>query len=78
MSVLVWRPISEAKKYAEILVKGGEYEFSAEIFPEWRPATGVALVQWDDFEEAWVGEELEGGAFYYRPTHFITVEDLLK
>lgn len=78
MSILVWRPISEATKDAEILVKGGEYEFSAETFPEWRLATGVALVQWDSLEEMWIGEKSGCGAFYYRPTHFITIEDLLK
>lgn len=69
--------MASAPKDRQLLVKGGEYEFSGETYPEWYPHKGVALVQWNEMDEAWKGEEFEGGTFYYRPTHYITVADLL-
>ena len=73
---LNWRDMSEAPKDQELLVKGGHYQVAAAIYPDWDEVEGVALVQWRD-GDGWRGEMFDGDYLWYRPTHFITVDDLL-
>lgn len=71
-----WRPIEMAPTDQEILVKGGTYLVAAETYPDWYEHRGVSLVQWRE-GDGWRGEERDGDFIWYRPTHFITVADLL-
>lgn len=72
-----WREMAEAPKDQELLVKGGRYQVAAETYPEWYETKGVALVQWREYDNGWRGEMCDGDYLWYRPTHFITVADLL-
>lgn len=69
--------MAEAPKDQELLVKGGRYQVAAETYPEWYETKGVALVQWREYDNGWRGEMCDGDYLWYRPTHFITVADLL-
>lgn len=76
----MWKPIADAPKDGtQLLVKGGTYHCEAETYPEEYPMNWVALVNWNDSDNNWRGEQSEAyGEYYvYSPTHYITKSELL-
>lgn len=67
----MWKPIETAPKGREVLVCGGEYLFSDETYPEFRPCKHTAMASYNEMHGEWRGAQLSHDEYViHKPTHW--------